>query len=289
MKLRILPILCTSLLPSFSNATVVSLAVRLLSACATFATLVFAGGGTRAAPRPSRRAHLLVHFTGESARGKQIYFSVSEDGLHWTDLNDSEPVLVSARRQRRARSRDVRSPDGKKFYLLATDLRIANGKGWGAARVHGSTSLVFWESTDLVNWSAPWMVDVASAIPEAGCAWAPEAIYDESTGDYFVYWTTMSPRNGVTRGPHLLRPHQGLPLLHAARALHRAQRPRRHHRHADHRGEGAEVPLLSRLARHPAHDRRRRFPHRHGSDRRHCPPRLHRPTGRGPGILPVQP
>jgi hypothetical protein len=48
-----------------------------------------------------------------------------------------------------------------------------------------------------VNWSAPWMVDVAGAIPEAGCAWAPEAIYDTSTRDYFVYWATISPRDGV--------------------------------------------------------------------------------------------
>ena len=178
----------------------VSSGIRLLSACATFAALVFATGSSRAAaPSESASAYLLVHFTGQSARGEQIYFSVSEDGLHWTDLNNSEPVLISALGDKGVRDPAiVRSPDGKKFTLLATDLRIANGKGWGAARAHGSTSLVIWESTDLVNWSAPWMVDVASAIPGAGCAWAPEAIYDESAGDYFVYWTTMSPRNGVT-------------------------------------------------------------------------------------------
>ena len=182
--------------------SLVSSAIRLLSACATFAALVFAGGGTcTAAPSEPASAYLLVHFTGQSARGEQIYFSVSEDGLHWTDLNNSEPVLVSALGDKGVRDPSIiRSPDGKKFYLLATDLRIANGKGWGAARAHGSTSLVIWESTDLVNWSAPWLVDVASAIPEAGCAWAPEAIYDESKGDYFVYWTTLSPRNGVREG-----------------------------------------------------------------------------------------
>ncbi len=175
-----------------------SSAIRLLSACATFAALVFTGVSTcAAAPSEPASAYLLVHFTGQSARGEQIYFSVSEDGLHWTDLNNSEPVLVSTLGDKGVRDPSIiRSPDGKKFYLLATDLRIANGKGWGAARFHGSTSLVFWESTDLVNWSEPWMVDVASAIPGAGCAWAPEAIYDESTGDYFVYWSTISPRDG---------------------------------------------------------------------------------------------
>ncbi|HEY8932924.1 MAG TPA: glycoside hydrolase family 43 protein, partial [Rariglobus sp.] len=175
-------------------------AMRLLSTCVTLAALVFTGGSIcAAAPSESASAYLMVHFTGESPRGEQIYFSVSEDGLHWTELNNSEPVLVSTIGEKGVRDPSlIRSPDGKKFYLLATDLRFASGgRSWGAAGSHGSTSLVFWESTDLVNWSAPWMVDVAGAIPEAGCAWAPEAIYDTSTGDYFVYWATISPRDGV--------------------------------------------------------------------------------------------
>jgi hypothetical protein len=143
----------------------------------------------------------MVHFTGESARGEQIYFSVSEDGLHWEDLNNSEPVLVSTIGDKGVRDPAiVRSPDGKKFYLLATDLRFAKGTSWGAASSRGSTSLVFWESPDLVNWSEPWLVDVAGKIPEAGCAWAPEAIYDPGTRDYFVYWSTVSPRDGVREG-----------------------------------------------------------------------------------------
>lgn len=202
MKLRILPNMCTSLFASSGNVTIVSHAVRLLSACATVAALVFAAGSTcAAASSESTSAYLLVHFTGESARGEQIYFSVSEDGLHWTDLNNNEPVLISKIGDKGVRDPAiVRSPDGKKFTLLATDLRIANRKGWGAARAHGSTSLIIWESTDLVNWSEPWMAGVASAIPEAGCAWAPEAIYDETTGEYFVYWATLSPRNGVRAG-----------------------------------------------------------------------------------------
>ena len=112
-------------------------AIRLLSACATLAALVFAGGSTcAAASSEPASAYLLVHFTGQSARGEQIYFSVSEDGLDWTDLNNSEPVLVSTLGDKGVRDPAiVRSPDGKKFYLLATDLRIANRKGWGAAEV----------------------------------------------------------------------------------------------------------------------------------------------------------
>ena len=151
-----------------------------------------------AAPAEPTSAYLFVHFTGESAAGEQIYFSVSEDGMNWRDLNNSEPVLVSNLGEMGVRDPSiVRSPDGKKFTILATDLRIAAGKGWGAATTHGSTSLVFWESSDLLTWSQPWMVDVASAIPGAACAWAPEAIHDADTGDYLVYWATISPRDGV--------------------------------------------------------------------------------------------
>jgi sucrose-6-phosphate hydrolase SacC (GH32 family) len=155
------------------------------------------------APAPERAsqpyaAYLFAHFTGESPIGEQIYFAVSTNGLNWQDLNNSAPVLSSNLGEKGVRDPAlIRSADGKKFFLLATDLRIASGKGWDAARFQGSRALVCWESTDLLNWSEPWLVDVASQIPEAGCAWAPEAIYDDTTGDYIVYWATISPKDGV--------------------------------------------------------------------------------------------
>ncbi|XEC92500.1 hypothetical protein AB6A23_13920 [Paenibacillus tarimensis] len=36
----------------------------------------------------------------------------------------------------------VRSPKEDKFYRIATDLRIANGKGWGAAVNAGSRDII---------------------------------------------------------------------------------------------------------------------------------------------------
>lgn len=145
-------------------------------------------------------AYLMAHFTGESATGEQIYIATSTDGLHWTDLNSSQPVLRSSVGEQGVRDPGlVRSPNGDRFYLLATDLRIASGKGWDVAQHSGSTSLVIWESTDLTTWSAPRLVNVAGAIPGAGCAWAPEAIYDPAAGNYLVYWATISPLNGVDK------------------------------------------------------------------------------------------
>lgn len=145
-------------------------------------------------------AYLMAHFTGESSTGEQIYFATSTDGLHWTDVNRSMPVLISNVGERGVRDPAIiRSADGTKFWIIATDLRIASGKGWNVAMHSGSTSLVIWESTDLVNWSQPRLADVAGGIPNAGCAWAPEAIYDAGNGNYVVYWATISPLNGYDK------------------------------------------------------------------------------------------
>ena len=81
------------------------------------------------------QAYLFVHFIGEGENGEQIYFSVSRDGLHWKDLNNGKPVIVS-----QVGEKGLRDPfilrnrlDGK-FYIIATDLCIHAGKGWRIAQ-----------------------------------------------------------------------------------------------------------------------------------------------------------
>ncbi|MEV4715127.1 glycoside hydrolase family 43 protein [Micromonospora sp. NPDC049374] len=144
--------------------------------------------------------YLMAHFTGESANGEQVYFAHSRDGLTWRDLNNGAPVLLSTIGTRGVRDPSiVRSPAGDRYWIVATDLRIASGTSWNDAANRGSRSLVVWESRDLVNWSTPWLINVAGAIPGAGNAWAPEAIWNAATGDYVVYWATNSLRDGVTK------------------------------------------------------------------------------------------
>ncbi|MFF5217457.1 glycoside hydrolase family 43 protein [Micromonospora sp. NPDC000442] len=144
--------------------------------------------------------YLMAHFTGESANDEQVYFAHSRDGLTWRDLNNGAPVLLSTIGTRGVRDPSiVRSPAGDRYWIIATDLRIASGTSWNDAANRGSRSLVVWESRDLVNWSTPWLINVAGAIPGAGNAWAPEAIWNAATGDYVVYWATNSLRDGVTK------------------------------------------------------------------------------------------
>lgn len=136
------------------------------------------------------KGYLFVHFTGESETGEQIYFSISKDGLHWADLNGGDPVLTSISGEKGVRDPFIiRSAEGNKFFVIATDLRIASGKGWEAAQYSGSRSLVIWESEDLVSWSKERIIEVG--IEGAGCVWAPEAVYDRSTGEYMVFWASM--------------------------------------------------------------------------------------------------
>ena len=164
------------------------------------AALLLASAAAHAAAVPEQASYLLVHFTEGAPDSEQIYFSTSTDGMRWSDINGSRPVLVSDVGEKGLRDPSiVRSADGSKFWILATDLRIASNKGWQAAMHRGSTSIVIYESSDLVNWSAPRLVDIAGAIDKAGCAWAPEAIFDEETGDYLVYWTTISPIDGIDK------------------------------------------------------------------------------------------
>ncbi len=135
--------------------------------------------------------YLFVHFTGEGENGEQIYFSLSRDGLHWEDLNHGEPVLTSTTGECGARDPFImRSVDNKKFYMIATDLRIASGKGWSVAQYEGSRDLLVWESQDLVHWTKEAAVTVG--VEGAGCVWAPEAIYDRKNDDYLVFWASMT-------------------------------------------------------------------------------------------------
>ena len=155
-----------------------------------------------AAPAESpsgKGGYLFTTFKGEATpQTEQIYFGLSQDGFHWDALNNANPVLISDIGKKGVRdSYLLRSHDGKKFFLLATDLSNNLNRDWHRATHAGSKSIVIWESDDLVKWSAPRLVKVAP--DDAGCTWAPEAIYDEETKDYLVYWASTTERDNFAK------------------------------------------------------------------------------------------
>ncbi len=128
---------------------------------------------------------------------EKIFFGYSEYGLTWSKLNKDEygnaqPVLVNDAEGSDLGVRDphiIRSAEGDKYWILGTDLHAEGGGpgGSGWDQQNASQNIVVWESNDLVNWSEPRLV--YSGFENAGCVWAPEAYYDNTTGDYLVYWS----------------------------------------------------------------------------------------------------
>ncbi|WP_327313131.1 glycoside hydrolase family 43 protein [Streptomyces sp. NBC_01235] len=173
------------------------LSATLVAACLLFTAQVVTAPERAAAADPG---YLMTHFIGDGATGQQIYFSHSTDGLNWSDLNGGGMTLRSTVGTRGVRDPSlVRSPDGSRYWIIATDLCIGCGQSWGDSMSNGSRNLVVWESTDLVTWSQPWLLDVAGAIPDGRNAWAPEAIWNPATDDYVLYWATNATLNGVLK------------------------------------------------------------------------------------------
>lgn len=176
---------------------------------------------SRKRPRPSTSKYLFAYFRGEyETNGEQVYFATSEDGLHWEELNgkgsSQKPVLTSTIGDKGVRDMFIiRSPENNKFFLIASDLKINGNWDWDRAQHNGSHSIIIWESKDLVHWSDPRNVSVATS--NAGCTWAPESIYidskenrnkknrpnyfnnnyfDEDFNGYAVYWASRVYENG---------------------------------------------------------------------------------------------
>ncbi|MFT3991664.1 MAG: glycoside hydrolase family 43 protein [Luteolibacter sp.] len=142
--------------------------------------------------------YLFVTFDSEgSQKGEQIYFGLSQDGSKWEALNEKQPVLESNIGEKGARDPYILRAEDGKFYIIATDLSIFLNHGWKRAAEKGSRSILIWESTDLVKWSEPRLVEVAPA--EAGCTWAPEAIYDSASKRYLVYWASTSKADNFAK------------------------------------------------------------------------------------------
>ncbi|MFE0454610.1 family 43 glycosylhydrolase [Streptomyces sp. NPDC058914] len=174
-----------------SGATTVELTATVTKGEAK-ATRVFTAKVPELPAPAALKGYLFTYFTGEgTADGEQLHFALSkgDDPLKWRELNDGKPVLTSSLGERGLRDPFIiRSPEGDKFYQIATDLRIYGNGDWDAAQRTGSKSIMVWESTDLVHWTDQRLVKVSP--DSAGNTWAPEAFYDARRGEYVVFWAS---------------------------------------------------------------------------------------------------
>lgn len=137
-------------------------------------------------------AYVWAFFTGEGAGAEQVSLAASRgnDALAWNTLNDGEPLFSSELGTEGLRDPFIiRAPEGDRFYMLATDLKIDGlAGGFATAQISGSRHLEVWESDDLVNWSEQRHVKVSSDY--AGNTWAPEAYWDEELDTFVVFWAS---------------------------------------------------------------------------------------------------
>ncbi len=140
-------------------------------------------------------AYLFTHFTSnEKGDKEQIWFAVSYDGLHWKDIGSDEPVLKTE-----LGTKGIRDPfivydeKMKKYFIIATDLNTESWD-WETFANKGSRSIFVWESEDLINWSEERLIEVG--IPEAGCVWAPEAVYCKEKDMWFVFFASNVKESG---------------------------------------------------------------------------------------------
>ncbi|MEU6249406.1 immunoglobulin-like domain-containing protein [Glycomyces sp. NPDC047010] len=137
-------------------------------------------------------AYVWAFFTGEGAGAERVSLAASRgnDALNWNTLNDGEPLFTSTQGTEGLRDPFIiRSAEGDRFYMLATDLKVDGlAGGFDTAQRSGSLYIEVWESNDLVNWSEQRHVKVSGDY--AGNTWAPEAYWDEELDTYVVYWAS---------------------------------------------------------------------------------------------------
>lgn len=146
-------------------------------------------------------AYLFVHFREKrTPDGEQVYFGLSKDGYEWEAVNNGEPVLWAYYGDKGVRDFTIiRSYDGSKFYILATDLSLAYGmrnqyhNSWEEIGRNGSKYFSLWESGDLVNWSEQRLIKIGD--DDFGCMWAPDIIYDKEHKDYIIHWSSSHRSN----------------------------------------------------------------------------------------------
>ena len=132
---------------------------------------------------------------------EKVNFGYSADGYAWKMLNDGDCVMDSDEGTKGIRDPHLiklQTPDadGNKYVMIGTDLHAegsAAGGSWD--QIDASKYLVVAKSKDLVKWTEPQLVSTGLE-GKVGNAWAPEAIWDEETNDYLVYWSSRDLSTG---------------------------------------------------------------------------------------------
>ncbi len=137
--------------------------------------------------------YAAAYFRSDSDEKIYQAATAGNDFFTFSPVNEGKPVIASTTDTKGLRDPYIlRSHDGDKYYMVATDLCIGCGTGWGPAQSAGSLKIEVWESTDLVNWTRTNGENTGITVnrPEAGMTWAPEAYWDDDLQSYVVFFAS---------------------------------------------------------------------------------------------------
>lgn len=128
--------------------------------------------------------YLFCYFLGNEPDEERVCFAVSEDGYHFTPLNDNKPVILQQLGTKCCRDPFILRDVNGGFYIVATDMRCT--LGWSS-----NYAIVTWHSDDLIHWDNETVIDFHSfdVTKSADRIWAPEALFDSKRGEYMVYYS----------------------------------------------------------------------------------------------------
>lgn len=140
---------------------------------------------------PKMTNYLFAYFIGNAPQEEQIHFAVSDDGFNYTPLNGGDPIIKSEDIALAKAVRDphiLRGEDGT-FYMVVTDMRCS--LGWASNR-----GIVLLHSKDLVHWTHHTVhfpeKYKGTNFANVTRVWAPQTIYDKSTGKYMIYFSLLT-------------------------------------------------------------------------------------------------
>ncbi len=176
----------------------------------SLATLAIASATAAPLEKRADAGYLAATFNGQL---EQVYFHVApaSSPQSFRTLNNGNPYLTATLGTQGARDPSIlKTQDGSKLYVLATDLNIGR-TNWGDAQTRGSRSIHIWESSDGVNWSSDRLAQLMPAT--AGYVWAPSAIWDPARSAYAVFWSSVTyassdtGHTGASSGPFIWYSH----------------------------------------------------------------------------------
>lgn len=142
---------------------------------------VMLGGMLAAAPSQAQaqQHYLFSYFIGNGEDG--LHLAHSTDGAQWTAIKGGKSLLTpTAGNDKLMRDPSiVRGPDGT-FHMVWT-------VSWG------ERSIGYSSSQDLITWKPQQTVPVMEHEPTARNCWAPELLFDEPSGKFYIYWATTIP------------------------------------------------------------------------------------------------